>query len=154
MLSCFSHVWPCNLCLWYSLGKNTGMGCYAFPQGIFPTQKLKLWCPVSPELQADSILTEPPEKPYSLLPSLQNLIISHFSWITTIFFININFFLVNFAQRPPHVLLPFLVSHLFFFHACYGYHTIIYLLIYSKIVSYFFGYLVAILSYLLKIYSF
>ena len=26
------------LCLWNSPGKNTGVGCYALPQGIFPTQ--------------------------------------------------------------------------------------------------------------------
>ena len=26
------------LCLWGFLGKNTGVGCYALLQGIFPTQ--------------------------------------------------------------------------------------------------------------------
>ena len=54
----------CNFCLWYSPGKNTGMGCYAFPQGIFPTQKLKLWGPVSPALNhlGSPILHFPPSK--------------------------------------------------------------------------------------------
>ena len=28
------------LCLWDSPGKNTGVGCYALLQGIFPTQGL------------------------------------------------------------------------------------------------------------------
>ena len=33
------------LCLWNSPGKNTGVGCHALPQGIFPTQGLNpsLW---------------------------------------------------------------------------------------------------------------
>ena len=37
-------VWPYRLepsrfhCLWDSPGKNTGMGCHSFLQGIFPTQ--------------------------------------------------------------------------------------------------------------------
>ena len=46
MLSCFGHdcamLWiePTNLlCPWDYLGKNTGMGCHAFLQGIFPTQE-------------------------------------------------------------------------------------------------------------------
>ena len=30
------------LCLWDSPGKNTGVGCRALLQGIFPTQGLKL----------------------------------------------------------------------------------------------------------------
>ena len=30
------------LCPWDSLGKNTGVGCHAFLQGIFPTQGLNL----------------------------------------------------------------------------------------------------------------
>ena len=51
----FSHVllfvtlWTVALrllCPWDSLGKNTGVGCHAFLQGIFPTQRLNphiLW---------------------------------------------------------------------------------------------------------------
>ena len=43
----FSHVslwcyglYPARLlCTWVSPGKNTGMGCHAFLQGIFPTQR-------------------------------------------------------------------------------------------------------------------
>ena len=47
MLSCFSHIrlfvtlWTEAhglLCRWHSLGKNTGVGCHALIQGIFPTQ--------------------------------------------------------------------------------------------------------------------
>ena len=46
MLSCFSRVWlfvtmdqPTRLlCLWDSPGKNTGVGCHAILQRIFPTQ--------------------------------------------------------------------------------------------------------------------
>ena len=34
-------LWPARLlCLWDSPGKNTGVGCHAFLQGIFPTQGL------------------------------------------------------------------------------------------------------------------
>ena len=40
-----------------SPGKDTGVGCHALLQGIFPTQKE----PRSPTLQADSLLPEPPE---------------------------------------------------------------------------------------------
>ena len=30
---------PDYLCPWDSQGKNTGVGCHALPQGIFPTQR-------------------------------------------------------------------------------------------------------------------
>ena len=49
MLSCFSCVWLFAtlwtvtsrlLCSWDSPGKNTGEGCHALLQGIFPTQGL------------------------------------------------------------------------------------------------------------------
>ena len=43
-----------------SSGKNTGVGCHALLQGIFPTQGSN---PGLPALQADSLLSEPPEKP-------------------------------------------------------------------------------------------
>ena len=46
-LSCFSHVllfvtlWTARLlCPWDSVGKDTGVGCHALLQGIFPTQGL------------------------------------------------------------------------------------------------------------------
>ena len=47
VLSCFSHVQFCETlwtaahqapCPWDSPGKNTGVGCHVFHQGIFPTQ--------------------------------------------------------------------------------------------------------------------
>ena len=44
------------------LGKNTGVGCYFLFQGIFLTQGSNLRLlrgRQSPELQADSLLTEP-----------------------------------------------------------------------------------------------
>ena len=47
VLSPFTRVWlfvtlwtSRLLCPWNSPGKNTGVGCYAFLQGIFPTQWL------------------------------------------------------------------------------------------------------------------
>ena len=36
-------LWPARfLCPWNSPGKNTGVGCYFFLQGIFTTQGLNL----------------------------------------------------------------------------------------------------------------
>ena len=35
-----SFLWP-----WDSPGKNSGVGCYALLQGIFPTQRLNLGLP-------------------------------------------------------------------------------------------------------------
>ena len=46
-----------------SPGKNTGVDCHALLQGNLPTRGMK---PRSPALQADSLLTEPPEKPISI----------------------------------------------------------------------------------------
>ena len=43
-----------------SSGKNTGVGCYALLQGIFPTQGLN---PYLLHWQADSLPFEPPGKP-------------------------------------------------------------------------------------------
>ena len=51
------------LCLWNSLGKNTGVGCYFLLQGIFPTQRIE---PGSPALQADSLPSEPRWKPQGI----------------------------------------------------------------------------------------
>ena len=48
------------LCPWNSLGKNTGVGCHALLQGIFPTQGSN---PDLLHLQADSLPSEPPGKP-------------------------------------------------------------------------------------------
>ena len=42
-----------------SPGKNTGVDCHAFLQGIFPTKGLNL----KPAVQADSLLSEPLGKP-------------------------------------------------------------------------------------------
>ena len=51
------------LCPWDSPDKNTGVGCYALLQGIFPTQGSNSCLPMSPALQADSLPTEPSGKP-------------------------------------------------------------------------------------------
>ena len=40
--------------------KNTGVGCHFLLQGYLPDPRME---PGSPVLQADSLLTEPPEKP-------------------------------------------------------------------------------------------
>ena len=37
-----SHAVPGSSGPWDSPGKNTGVGCYALPQGIFPTQESNL----------------------------------------------------------------------------------------------------------------
>ena len=49
-----------------SLGENTGVGCHALLQGVFPTQglNLSLLCPL--HWQAGSLLLAPPGKPLSL----------------------------------------------------------------------------------------
>ena len=44
---------------WNSPGKNTGVDCHFLLQGIYLGPGIK---PRSPTLQADSLLTEPPEK--------------------------------------------------------------------------------------------
>ena len=55
------------LCLWNSLGKNTGVGSHSFLQGIFPTQGSNLCLLHS---QADSLPSEPPGKPQRPLYSM------------------------------------------------------------------------------------
>ena len=58
-------LWPHGLWLtrllrpWDFPGKNTGVGCYFLLQEIFPTQGLN---PGLPALQADSLLSESPDK--------------------------------------------------------------------------------------------
>ena len=49
-------------------GKNTGVGCHALLQGIFPTQASE---PRSPASQVDSLPSEPPGKPFFLWTYLQ-----------------------------------------------------------------------------------
>ena len=48
-----------------SPGKNTGMGCHALLQGIFPTEGLNLCLLCLLHWQAGSLPTEPPGKPES-----------------------------------------------------------------------------------------
>ena len=56
-------LWPIRLlCPWDSPGKNTGVGCHSFLQGIFPTQGSNASLPHS-----KWTLSEPPRKPHFLL---------------------------------------------------------------------------------------
>ena len=48
-----------------SPGKNTGVGCHALLQGIFPTQGLNPSLSQLLHLQADSLPLAPPGKPLS-----------------------------------------------------------------------------------------
>ena len=57
--SLLSHGLPILLCPWNSPGKNTGVGCHSFLQGIFPTQGSS---PGLLHCQADSLPSEPPGK--------------------------------------------------------------------------------------------
>jgi len=47
-----------------SSGKNTGMGCHALLQGNLLLRFLLQTPPGSPALQADSLPSEPPGKPF------------------------------------------------------------------------------------------
>ena len=60
------------LCPWDSPGKNTGVGCHALLQGIFPTQEssLRLFC-VLP-WQVASLPLEPTGKPLNLRGQVWN----------------------------------------------------------------------------------
>ena len=60
VLSRFSHV---QLCPWHSLGMNTGVGCHAFLQGIFPTQESNLHFLSLLHWQAGSLPLLPPKNP-------------------------------------------------------------------------------------------
>ena len=51
------------LCPWDSPGKNTGVGCRALLQGIFPTQGSNPGLLCLLHWQADSLNTRPPGKP-------------------------------------------------------------------------------------------
>ena len=57
------------LCPWDSPGKNTGVACHAFLQGIFLTQELKQ-CLLYLHWQAGTLPLVPPGKPHSLLYSI------------------------------------------------------------------------------------
>ena len=53
----------CNCSPWDSPGKNTGVGCHALLQGIFPTQGLNLHLLHLLPWQAGSLPLAPPGKP-------------------------------------------------------------------------------------------
>ena len=54
---------PPGSCPWDSPGKNTGVGCHALLQGIFPTQGLNLHLLLLLHWQAGSLPLVPPGKP-------------------------------------------------------------------------------------------
>ena len=57
------------LCPWDSPGKNTGVGCHDFLQGIFPTQGLNPYLSCLLHWQVGSLPLAPPGKPsYDLYP--------------------------------------------------------------------------------------
>ena len=60
------------LCPWDSPDKNTGVGCHALLQGIFPTQGLNPHLLCLLHWQVDYLPPEPPEKPITVLESLSN----------------------------------------------------------------------------------
>ena len=73
VLSCFSYgltLLQCHvlsptglLCPWDSPGKNTGVGCYALLQGIFPTQESNMHLLRLLHWQTGSLPVAPPGKP-------------------------------------------------------------------------------------------
>ena len=62
------------LCLWDYPGKNTGLGCRAFLQGIFLIQESNPQCLCLLHWQAGSLSPAPPGKPKTMCLSL---ILSH-----------------------------------------------------------------------------
>ena len=54
------------LCPWDSSGKKTGGSCHALLQGIFPDLGMEPASPVAPELQVDSLPTEPLGNPLKM----------------------------------------------------------------------------------------
>ena len=59
------RLYPARLvCLWDPPGKNTGVGCHALLQGIFPTQRWNLCHLRLLHWQMDSLPVVPPEKPF------------------------------------------------------------------------------------------
>ena len=65
------------LCSWDSPGKNTGMGCHALLQGIFPhSPGTKPMSPVSPALQVGFLPTELPGNPIDIDLLLIRIIVS------------------------------------------------------------------------------
>ena len=55
---------PRLLCPWDSPGKNTGVGCHALLQGNLPNPGVE---PRSPPLQVNSLPSEPPGKPMTII---------------------------------------------------------------------------------------
>ena len=60
------------LCPWDSPGKNTGVGCHALLQGIFPTQGWNPPLVCLPHWQAGSLPLVPPEKPLTPIQTVSS----------------------------------------------------------------------------------
>ena len=65
------------LCPWDSLGKDTGVGCHAFLQGIFPTQGSNFCLLCVLNWQVGSLTLASPWKPH--IPYIQSIIQQVFS---------------------------------------------------------------------------
>ena len=81
-----------------SPGKNIGVGCHALPPGDLPNQEIE---PRSPTLQADSLPSEPSEKPSILVyPPYINMVI--ILTLSSIKRPKSSTFLVQWAARQSH----------------------------------------------------
>ena len=70
------ELYPARLlCPWYSLGKNTGMGCHFLLQGIFPTQESNSAFLCLLHWQVDSLPRAPPGKSTILLSILCKILL-------------------------------------------------------------------------------
>ena len=58
-----SHVLQAPPSIGFYSGKNTGVGCHLHSPGDLPNPWIQSTSPVSPALHADSLPTEPSEKP-------------------------------------------------------------------------------------------
>ena len=123
VLQCIHAVHAQSLCIpmgcrlpgfspWDSPGQNTGVGCHALPQGIFPTQGLiSLLCLLSDFgdrrvlcIAGRFITTEPPGS-YSVY-SFHNLLLILFTWLQLLY-INMPQYECSFTQLCPTLRTTF-----------------------------------------------
>ena len=67
----------CSLCPWNSPGQNTGVGCHSLLQGNFLTQRSN---PCLPHCRADSLPSDPTEKPLAPIRVTNRYITFLFIW--------------------------------------------------------------------------
>ena len=73
-----TDLWPAArqarlFCPWDSPGKNTGVGCHALLQGIFPNQGSNLHLLCLLPWQAASLPSAPPGKPHTYIKYIYNM---------------------------------------------------------------------------------